>query len=107
MHPRLRDLPRTEVLGRSFPVAQRFLSRLLGLTGIEDPTEVPGLFIPRCRSVHTFGMRFPLQVIFLDDQGRPERIDELVNPGHIRWCSSACSVLEIPAGGEIYRRTES
>ena len=34
------------------------------------PRPAPGLLIPRCRCVHTFGMRFPLDVVFLDDAGQ-------------------------------------
>ena len=46
------------------PVATRFGARLLGLAGT-DPRPGRGLLIPRCRSVHTFGMRGPLDVLFV------------------------------------------
>jgi uncharacterized membrane protein (UPF0127 family) len=46
-------------------VAERFTERLLGLTGLHDLPPGTGLLIPLCRSVHTFGMRFRLDVLFV------------------------------------------
>jgi uncharacterized membrane protein (UPF0127 family) len=44
--------------------AERFRLRLRGLAGLEEPELVPLLF-PRCRSLHTFGMRTPIDVVWL------------------------------------------
>jgi hypothetical protein len=46
-------------------VAERFLARLAGLAGLRAPPPAAGLLIPRCRSVHTFGMRFAIDVLFV------------------------------------------
>ena len=46
-------------------VAERFLMRLRGLSGLDAGAMVPLLF-PRCRSLHTFGMRAPIDVAWLD-----------------------------------------
>ncbi len=56
------------------------------------------LLIPRCRSVHTFGMRFALDLFWLDDQGRVLRVDRGVGRGRIRSCRAAAAVLEVPHG---------
>ena len=45
-------------------VAERPLARLLGLALMRRPPE-HALLIPRCRSVHTWGMRFPIDVAFV------------------------------------------
>ena len=57
--------------------------RLLGLALRRRP---PGhaLLLPRCRSVHTFGMRFALDLIWLDRDGRVLRVDEAVPPWRVR-----------------------
>ena len=62
-----------------------------------------GLLIPRCSSVHTFGMRFALDLVFLDRAGRPLSIHRAVPPRRLVWHRGAAAVLEIPApqGGEI------
>lgn len=56
------------------------------------------LLIPRCRSVHTFGMRFALDLLWLDEWGRVLRVDSGVAPGRIRSCRPAVAVLEVPHG---------
>ena len=68
--------------------------RLLGLIGRRSLAQGVAVEIPRCRSVHTFGMRFPLDLIWLDDERRVVRIDRAVPPWRIRACRQARSVLE-------------
>jgi hypothetical protein len=86
-------------------VARSRRARLLGLALRRRP---PGhvLLLPRCRSVHTFGMRFPLDLIWLDRDGRVLRVDAAVPPGRVRSCRNAAAVLEagrIPAMAEPQR----
>ena len=56
------------------------------------------LLIPRCNSVHTFGMRFRLDLLWLDPEGRVLRADRAVPPGRVRSCLGATAVLEVPHG---------
>lgn len=53
------------------------------------------LEIPRCRSVHTFGMRHPLDLYWLAGD-RIVRVDYAVGPRRVRTCLRARSVLEVP-----------
>ena len=80
------------------PVARGFRSRLLGLAGLELSEARPGLLIPRCASVHTFGMRFELDLIFLDADDRPLAVRLAVPPRRLVWERGAAAVLEVPAG---------
>lgn len=100
---RLSQLPRRRVCGRSVPVAVGFRSRLLGLAGLGPAEAGPGLLIPHCASVHTFGMRFALDLVFLDGDDRPIRVHTQVPPRRLAWQRGAVSVLELPAaqGGEF------
>lgn len=81
-----------------FPVARGFRARLLGLSWTDRPDAGPGLLIPRCASVHTFGMRFELDVFFLDGSGRVIAVHRRVPPRRVLWQRGARAVLEIPAG---------
>ncbi|WP_407638154.1 DUF192 domain-containing protein [Advenella mimigardefordensis] len=54
-------------------------------------------FVP-CNSIHTFGMAFPLTVIFLDRQMRLLRVINHLAPARVAWHWRACSVLELRAG---------
>jgi uncharacterized membrane protein (UPF0127 family) len=78
-------------------VAASPLARLLGLTGLAPPPPGVGLLFPRCRSVHTFGMRFALDLVWLDGAGAVVRVDRGVPPRRVRWCRGARSVVELGA----------
>src|SRR3954452_6293589 len=92
---RFRGLERSELLGFEVPVATTLRSRLLGLALLSRPCAGPGLMIPRCRSVHTFGMRFALDVLFLDADDRVVELRRGVPPGRVIRCPGAMAVLEL------------
>jgi uncharacterized membrane protein (UPF0127 family) len=94
---RFRGLERTELLGLDLPVASTLRSRLLGLALLRRERAGAGLLIPRCRSVHTFGMRFALDLIFLDAERRVLELRREVPPNRVVRCRGAESVLELPA----------
>jgi uncharacterized protein len=72
-------------------------SRLLGLAGLRVPLDVALLLTP-CRSVHTCGMRFPLDLVWLGPGGVVLRVDRAVRPWRVRSCRGACAVVEGAAG---------
>jgi uncharacterized protein len=97
--PRLRRLEWAALRGGGRAlVAEEPLARLLGLAGLEAIPSDCALLIPRCRSVHTFGMRFAIDIDFLDRDGRLVRCAKAVGPGRIVWCRAAAAVVERPAG---------
>jgi uncharacterized membrane protein (UPF0127 family) len=73
-------------------------ARLKGLAKLDAMPASAALHIPKCWSVHTFTMRFPLDLIWLGRDGRPVRIDRAVPPNRIRTCLRARSVVEASAG---------
>ncbi|HET7508473.1 MAG TPA: DUF192 domain-containing protein [Solirubrobacterales bacterium] len=85
------------------PTATGFRARLLGFAWRDRSQAGPGLLIPRCASVHTFGMRFALDIYFLDGAGRVLSVHRRVPPRRVLWCRGAAAVLEVPAaeGGEF------
>ena len=76
-------------------ITARGLRRLTGLIGRRGLPEGVALEMPRCRSVHTFGMRFALDLVWLDAERRVVRVDRGVAPWRVRSCRQACSVLEL------------
>ena len=95
LHKRLRRLPeRGEPGGARVLLADSFRARLLGLALLSDLPRDYALCLPRCSSVHTFGMRFEIDVTFLDREGRALRIDRRVPPGRLLRCRGAAAVLE-------------
>lgn len=94
---RLRRLPRRVVFGVEVPSAETPAARLLGLARLSRAEAGLGLLIPRCRAIHTFGMRFPLDVLFLDGHGLPLRVVREVGPGRFVADRRADAVLELPS----------
>ena len=79
-------------------VADAPVARLLGLAWMDQPSRVQALLLPGCRSIHTFGMRFPLDLIWLDASGRILDVDANVPCRRQRHCRGAAGVVEIQAG---------
>jgi uncharacterized membrane protein (UPF0127 family) len=87
-------------------VARGFGARLIGLAFRRSAGEP--LLIPRCRSVHTAGMRCAIDVVFLDRHGRVLRVAASVPPWRLVSCRAAAAVVETAAGeaGMITRMAE-
>jgi uncharacterized membrane protein (UPF0127 family) len=97
--PRLAALAARELPG-GLRVAQarRFGERRRGLGRLDAIGAHEGLHIPRTRSVHTFGMRFALDLVWLGPDGEVVRVDRAVPPRRARTCLRARSVVEVAAG---------
>jgi uncharacterized membrane protein (UPF0127 family) len=88
-----------KVLAPNLAVADTFFTRLKGLLGKKVLPHGDGLWIKHCNSVHTFGMRFPIDVVFLDKGKRVVGLAKTLRPNRIsRLYSRASSVIELPAG---------
>lgn len=72
--------------------------RLRGLAWRQRGRAPDALLLPRTRSVHTFGMRFALDLYWLDRSGAVIRVDRGVPPRRLRTCRTAAAVVEVPAG---------
>ncbi|MCE0523543.1 MAG: DUF192 domain-containing protein [Methylacidiphilales bacterium] len=80
-------------------VADTFSTRLVGL--LRDKTLEPGdgLWIVPCNSIHSIGMRFDFDAIFLDKDLRAVHLMREMRPWRVsKLVFSAHSVLELPAG---------
>lgn len=96
---RLRRLgPPAPAHGLRVFVARSWRARLLGLAGLRQMPADCVLLIPRCRSVHTVGMRFAIDVTFVDRDGRELRTVRGVRPGRVVSCRRAAAAIEAPAG---------
>ncbi len=92
---RLERLPTVAVRdGARLVVADRITARLAGLAGMRALPPRTALLIPRCRSVHTFGMRFALDLIWLDGKGRVVDVSASVRPGRVVTRAHARAVIE-------------
>jgi uncharacterized membrane protein (UPF0127 family) len=84
-------------------VAHRMWPRMRGLLGKPGLDSGEGLLIRPAPSIHTFFMRFPIDVVFLSRQGEVLKVAERVPPWRARSCRHSYAVLEL-AAGEAGRR---
>ncbi len=73
-------------------------ARLLGLALLDTLPPDAAVLIPRCRSVHTFGMRFPIDVVLLDRCGGVVKLVSEVSPRRAVGARGAWAALETGAG---------
>src|SRR5690606_1915601 len=86
-------------LGDRIRLARSFFARRFGLLFRHRLEEGEGLWIEPCRSIHTFGMRYAIDAIFLDREGRVVAVVEELRPWRAtRVYFDARAVLELPAG---------
>ena len=79
-------------------VALSRAARRRGLLGRESLGANEGLLLSPCKAVHTVGMRFPIDVIFIDRDGRAVRIVPALAPWRIAMSARAKAVIELAAG---------
>ncbi len=84
--------------GLCLHTARRASERRRGLAGLDALPAERGLLLPRTRSIHTVGMRFALDLLWLDGDGRLVRVDRGVGPRRMRTCLRARAVVEVGAG---------
>lgn len=87
------------VLAERLRAAHTHWTRLKGLLGTRSLEPGDGLWIKPCKQVHMIGMRYAIDVVFLDDTYRIVRMVDSLAPGRISpKIKDAASVLELPAG---------
>ena len=92
------NLTRNTLLASAAEVADRGAARRKGLLGRAGLGEGEGLWIVPCESVHTIGMRFAIDLVYLDRSRRVKKVRGSVPAWRISACLLAHSVLELPAG---------
>jgi hypothetical protein len=92
-----------QVVADPCQVAEGYWSRMMGLMGKPGLAQGSGLLIEPCNSIHTFFMRFPIDVVYLDrDQARNYKVVTIrrdMKPWRADFpVSGARAVLELPSG---------
>ena len=98
------------VVAAEVELAETAWSRLKGLLGRSEKEFAPGkgLWIYPSQGVHTFGMSYPIDVIYLDSAERVIRVCHRLAPSRIGPLKlRARSVIELPAGTLAQSRTSA
>jgi hypothetical protein len=89
---------RGTMMGDAIWLTRSSAERRRGLLGIDRLAVGEGLWIDPCEGVHTFGMRFTIDVIFLAGNHTVVKTVTMLPPRRISVCWRAKSLLELPAG---------
>jgi uncharacterized protein len=79
-------------------VADRLVARARGLLGRASLAGGEGLLLRPAGSIHTWFMRFPIDVVFLDSELRVLAVRSELGAWRMAWQRGARSVLELAAG---------
>lgn len=95
----VRNVNRDLMLGDAVRDAGTFVSRLRRFLGTEGLSAGEGVWICPCSGIHSFGMRFEFDAVFLDGENRVEGLYQRFGKNRIsRVFWKAQGVLELPAG---------
>jgi uncharacterized membrane protein (UPF0127 family) len=103
----VRNLTRDVVLADAAAVADTSESRRTGLLKHTGLAPGDGLWIVPCESVHSFFMKFTIDVLYLDRKHKVKKIRPDMVPWRASVCLTAHSVLELPAGTIVRTGTEA
>ncbi len=92
------NLTRRTQLAGSVEVAGSSGKRSKGLLGRKELAKGEALWIVPCEAVHTFGMQFAIDLVYLDRRHRIRKVRSNVAPWRLSACLSAHSVIELAAG---------
>ena len=90
---------RKVILADDLRIADTHWTRLRGLVGVRDFVQGRGLWIVPCHGVHTLGMSFPIDVLYLSAENTVVHLEEQLRPWRFAPVRlNAKTVLEFPAG---------
>jgi uncharacterized membrane protein (UPF0127 family) len=94
----VRNQTRNAILGEAVEVADTSEKRRVGLLRHERLAPGEGLWIKPCESVHTFFMKFAIDLVYIDKKLKVRKVCRAVPPWRLSACLTAHSILELPAG---------
>jgi uncharacterized protein len=95
----VRNVTRGTVVGNYVERAETSAERRKGLLGRTELAAGAGLLIAPCESVHSFGMKFAIDVVYLGKDWVVKKIRRGMKPWRISLCLQAWAVLELPVAG--------
>ena len=84
--------------GKRVHSAVRWWQRAIGLLATRELQDPCGMWIAPCNAVHTFGMRYAIDLIYLTRDGVAIKIVHRLAPWRMSSCRHAFSTLELRAG---------
>ena len=101
------NITRNTIIASRVTVAQDPWSRMKGLLGAGNFPRGEALVITRCQSIHMFFMKFPIDVIFCDRDGKVVGLCKEIKPFYLSPIFFKSShAIELPVGTIIASQTQ-
>lgn len=94
----IENVTQKKIMVTDAALANTFFARLKGLLGTKKLDHGKGLIIRPCNSIHTVGMKYAIDIIFLDNQDKIVKLINDMPSGKFSLCSESRYVVELPAG---------
>ncbi len=85
-------------LGNAIDLADTSAKRNTGLLRHSRLERGEGLWIKPCEGIHTFFMKFPIDVVYIDRAKKVKKVVRAIPPWRLSLCLTAHSVIELPVG---------
>jgi uncharacterized membrane protein (UPF0127 family) len=103
----VRNQTRNTILADAAEVADTSAKRRVGLLKHTHLAPGEGLWIVPCESVHSFFMKFAIDLVYLDRARKVRKVRHRMEPWRVSACLSAHSILELPAGSVAASGTQA
>ena len=100
------NITKGKVLAAEARIADSFFTRLRGLLGTGSLLAGEGLVIRPCNSIHTFGMSYPIDVVFAGSDNRVLKTVTCIGAGRLSMCRGSRYVVELPVGALLRTDTQ-
>lgn len=103
----VRNQTRSTILADAAELADTSEKRRTGLLKHESLGQGEGLWIVPCESVHSFFMKFAIDLVYMDKNKKVKKVRHSMVPWRVSACLSAHSILELPAGAVAATGTQA
>lgn len=95
----IKNISNGKIICKSELIAKNFFQRLTGMTTRRFSDRLDGIVFENCNAIHTFGMKFCLDIIFFDSSNVIVGVFKNITPWKMVSCKiKKCSTLELPKG---------
>ena len=102
---RVTNITKGTILAERADVADTSEKRRKGLLKHTSLPKGEGLWISRCEAVHSFWMKFAIDILYLNKKKKVLKVRHNMVPWRLSGCLTAYSVLELPAGTALETQT--
>ena len=94
----IENMTLNKILATNAQIANTFFTRLVGLLGTKKLGKGKALVIDSCSSIHTVGMNYDIDVLFVDSTDNVIKVINKMPASRFSLCRKSSYVIELPAG---------